>query len=535
MGAGLMLVLAGILALALALPVLGADELVLKNAALSRTITSFAGPLRTTKLEANGVQMLAAPGVEFLIDIDYKKEPITLTPGDFDIEKTDTAKIGQESQVTIKLRSHRPDVPMVAYLKYHSLPDAPYIQKSLTITPVKELPGAVLRRVTLEYCQLKPEFAPVTPVDRYAGISGGEPKPDLTEPAKRFEFGQRSEFAAIDAKAGKGVFFFVGSLFGRETYSRSGHLVLAEDAFVPLEKGYETSRATIGAVAGPPEVLYKRFRELLWNSYSVIRGKPTGATVLRSDGSEWSEARASESQPAPAKPQLFAVLSRCQAKCEELRKANKDLIIRLSQQAAGQLPYVHLLNAIDQIEFPGSHQEGSLGARQRRYNQAFVLPPYTIDTGQRDVDLDKPFPQARYAIVSTLSDPPQTQAARRTSNPSAEMNAYLERFDAFGKRFRQYFEIYQHVLDFPDGQRVDGEGHILNNKGFIILYNPSDQPQKVALPLDEPELELKGDLKLSDWTELDSGADMGRAKPGDKIEVELGPVSAKIIGINIVP
>ena len=82
---------------------------------------------------------------------------------------------------------------------------------------------------------------------------------------------------------------------------------------------------------------------------------------------------------------------------------------------------------------------------------------------------------------------------------------------------------------------VDGEGHIVDNSGFVVLFNPSQESRKVLLPLDEPGLGLSGELRLSDWSELESGVDMGVAKPGDLVEVTLPPVSAKIIGINIVP
>ena len=74
---------------------------------------------------------------------------------------------------------------------------------------------------------------------------------------------------------------------------------------------------------------------------------------------------------------------------------------------------------------------------------------------------------------------------------------------------------------------------IIGNKGFILLFNPSREQRKVALPLDELGLELRGELKLSDWTELDSPIDMGSARAGDRVEIDMDPVSAKIIGINI--
>ncbi len=88
-------------------------------------------------------------------------------------------------------------------------------------------------------------------------------------------------------------------------------------------------------------------------------------------------------------------------------------------------------------------------------------------------------------------------------------------------------------MDFPDGQHIDGEGHIIDNKGFIVLFNPADKVQKIALPLGESELELSGEITLSDWTELDAPMDMGRVEVGDQIDLELQPLSFRIIGVNV--
>lgn len=38
---------------------------------------------------------------------------------------------------------------------------------------------------------------------------------------------------------------------------------------------------------------------------------------------------------------------------------------------------------------------------------------------------------------------------------------------------------------------------------------------------------------LSDWTELGAPTFLASAKVGDMVEVEVGPVSAKIIGVNL--
>jgi hypothetical protein len=96
-----------------------------------------------------------------------------------------------------------------------------------------------------------------------------------------------------------------------------------------------------------------------------------------------------------------------------------------------------------------------------------------------------------------------------------------------------YMSVYQHILDYPDGKSVDGEWHIIGNKGFIILFNPASEPRKAAIPLDEPELELKGAIKLTDRSQPGSPADLGTVNVGDKVEVEIAPSSAKLIGVNL--
>lgn len=634
------------------------QDLVVGNSIVSRTLSAFAGPIRTTKLEVNGAQVLAQPGVEFLIDIDYKDDVVTLAPSDLEILASKTAKVGQELRTTVEMRSRKEGFPgVLVSLMYHSLPTAPFLQKSLAIKPAKGLEKAVLRRVTLEYCSLKPEFTAVSPAPAVGGEGG-----------QRFTLGQRSDFAAMDPKTQSGLFFFMGSFFGRESF-RQGTLVMGEDVYIPLDKGYETGRATIGSVSGPPEILYKRFREFLWDNYCSARGRPAltvgdgpggadfseracldrikvvaeegcydafhlgpgwashypltedparlpsgipglasqagavglkmaysvgplassgqsgggtawdgllkdhpdwfasrdapgspaesggdvlsfttpyadfvegrlarlltegNAALLRLDGADWF----SFSSPASGRYHVgkqalpFAVLSRHRAICESLRGASKDLVIRLSVPDATRPASVHWLNTVDQIEVPVDPVDGCLGERRQRYGQAFAYPLPAVGAGWRSIDPAMPLPQLKYALISSIS-----ASAWFGAGPAGpEASAYLKRFHAFRKRFGEYFGVYQHVLGWPDGRAVDGVGHIIANKGFVVLYNPSDKPQEIAVPLDEPELELKGQLSISDWTELESGTDLCSANPGDRVKVQIGPVSAKIIGINL--
>lgn len=424
-----LLVLSGLAAVAEAA---GSQELTIKSTVVSRTISWFAGPLRTTNIEANGVRMLDGVGVEFLIDLDYKGEPLTLSPGDFEIRNIDTIKIGQESQVVIDLHCLKKGLPLHIYLKYHYVPGMPYLQKSLKIAPCKEAAGAMLRRVTLEYCKFKREFLPVVqsgsaqtqgprsdpgkqsePPSRQSDVdeqSETNKQPDILSnhfvimsEAKKLGLGLRSEFGVFDTKSNKGAFFFVTSATGAESYNLGHGLVMTDNASVPLEQGFETGRATIGAVAGSMDDLYKQFRRFLWRNY----------------------------------------------------------------------------------------------------------PPYTV------------------------CDHPYLQGIQRITNPDEKLGAYLNRFFKFRNRFEQYFEVCQRVPIDPSTKDVVGEGHIVDNEGFIILFNISEETRKVRLAFDDAAMNLKGNLRLSDWTQLDFRTDMGNVESSEKLEVELAPLSEKIIGINI--
>ncbi|MGC8861714.1 MAG: hypothetical protein ACP5R5_02950 [Armatimonadota bacterium] len=522
----------GLCALAMLLVPVGAgaaqDEFVIKNAGITRTISAVGGPLRTTKLEANGVQVIRQPGVEFIIDIDYKGEPISLTPADFEVRGVDEIKIGAELCTTIRLQCVREEIPLVMSLRYHRDPVAAFQQKSIEIEPCKKPPGAILRRIILDDQVLKPEYVPVVPVPREVA-SGGETAG--TSSARRFVFGAPSSFAVIDRIGGRGMFFFVTSVVGKEGAGRTGSARMWEEIYVPLDQGYQTGRATIGAVNGPPEILFKRFREFLWQNYCAARKKPlpkdarrvewTREDVLagkipdRSDGNsprvlvlrgdDWAVG-------SPGKDEAsFAAISACIDVCRNVRESgNGDFIELNCGTAPGPNGYgsevatklcpgsarMHWLSVVDCVGLgvqPGWH---TLAGRQARYDQGFVVPPAAFGA-HFDFGLK---PDGSNGLPDELAP---------------------------------YLAVYQHILDFPDGSKVDGEGHIIGNKGFIIFFNPTSEAQKVLLPLDEPELELKGTLKLKDLTQPASPGDMGSARAGEKVEIEIPASTARVIGINL--
>ena len=112
---------------------------------------------------------------------------------------------------------------------------------------------------------------------------------------------------------------------------------------------------------------------------------------------------------------------------------------------------------------------------------------------------------------------------------------FLKQMFGFRSRFAAYFTNYQHVLGFPDGSSVDGEAHLVNGRGFILLFNPTTSEKTVSLPLDEPELELQLGVgyNLSDWSNFTSSQSLGTVKPESRPNVTLPAYGFKIIGVNI--
>jgi len=519
---------AAVLCLVLACGAFADNEYVIKNSVMTRTMSVMGGPLRTTKLEAGGAQFLSQATVEFMIDIDNKGKGVYLAPSDFDIGGVETDRFDTEVRTTFKLQSRAEGVPLTIYLRYHRTQDSPFLQKSIEVTPCKEMAGAILRRVMLEDVQLKPEFVSVSPVDRFGGASGEADKPDLTDAKTRFVFGGVSSYAAIDRKSNRGLLFYMDSLYGREAYMPGVGISLYEDLCVPLEKGHQTGRATLATVSGPPEVLFKRFRDLRWDNWCVLRpklGNDAAASVTLTNDPPSFLQKSGVTEPKAA---LFGALTGLKMACDELRAGKKDMIVDLAGASIGSSLALHLLGAADRFALPSA---SALRLRQLRYANGFVLPGPAIGAPAPSGLASMPLDQAKPALIGMLSSSPMPTLV----DAPAESKAYCARLSAFQKRFAAYMRRYQQVLDFPDGNTIDGEAHVVSNKGFIILYNPTAQVAKIAIPLAEPGLELRGEVKLTDWSDLDQGSDLGSARVGTPREIELAPGSARIIGINIQP
>ena len=338
------------------------EELKVNNAGFERVISGTSNVLKTTHVRIGGVEMLDQPSVEFMIEVEYKGETLSLVPSDFDIKGIDSSAKGKERQTSIELRSHYWGLPLLVYIDYWCDERNQYQQKSINIPPCKQAAGAVLKRVTIEAFHFRSPVLPLAPT------------------ASGFANVAKSGFAAIDPKSSKGLCFDLPS--GKAEFARGHSLIAYEEMTAPVEKGYETGRLALGVASGKPDAAFSAYRQMLL--------------------------------------------------------------------------------------------------------------------------------ETRYPLLA--------------KNP---------KLAALRKRFADCFATRQYLPPCSEDGRVEGEGCVADNKGFVLLFNSGSEAAKALLPLWSPALNVSGDLKLSDWTSLDGASDMGTKKPEDKVEIDVPARGYRVIGVNI--
>jgi len=247
--------------------------------------------------------------------------------------------------------------------------------------------------------------------------------------------------------------------------------------------------------------------------------------------------------------------------CDAAHDARPDLII-----AAFSLPFDnHRLRSLDCQAISDTHSfptvQSELIWRQQLYQMAFEHPYRAIWGSWYGVswheagpnNLARPFAELKHAAMSMigcglahagasidLSQAGVAVTGNAEECPPASSNAaryveLLRNLFAFRKRFARYFDTYQHVLGFPDGRSVDGEGHIVDGSGFIVLINPTLEERTVRLPLDEPGLELDSTRchELSDWSSLTEGTPLASASISNPPTFTLEPLEVKYVGVNV--
>lgn len=153
---------------------------------------------------------------------------------------------------------------------------------------------------------------------------------------------------------------------------------------------------------------------------------------------------------------------------------------------------------------------------------------------EMNVPLEKGYETGRLALGVTSGKPEAAYLAYRqvlleTRYSSLAKNIKLS---ALRKRFAACFAVCQYLPAGSDAH-IDVEGRIEGNKGFMLIFNSGTEAAKTLLPISSPALNLSSGLKLSDWTSLDGGTDMGAKTVEDKVEIEVPARGYRIIGVNI--
>jgi len=271
------------------------------------------------------------------------------------------------------------------------------------------------------------------------------------------------------------------------------------------------------------------------------------ARVIYWDGNDWNIPECSSKAHDHWDQEELEVMAtkRLTEICRAAHDARPDLII-----AAFSLPISnHRLCALDAQCVSDTHSfptgQSELIQRQQIYQMTFEHPYRTIwgswygvnwhEAGEKNLS-ERPMRELVHAEMSMIGNGlAQSGGSIDLEHARPEFIEFLRKLFAFRKRFEKYFAVYQHVLGFPDGKHVDGEGHIIDGAGFIVLVNPTDEERTVKIPLDEVELELPAGKKhtLSDWSSLEEGRRMGSATIDKAPEIDLAPLEVRYVGVNV--
>ncbi|MEN6520752.1 MAG: hypothetical protein ABFD46_06320 [Armatimonadota bacterium] len=264
------------------------------------------------------------------------------------------------------------------------------------------------------------------------------------------------------------------------------------------------------------------------------------------DGGDWNIARCSAEDHNHKNQHELEV--RATKRLVELtaavREARSDAMV-----TAFSLPFDnHRLSALDRQQVSDTHSfptgKSELIQRQQIYQMTFEHPYRAIwgswygvnwqEAGENN--LSKPLHELIHAEMSMIGNgASQSGASIDLAQAKPEFVEFLRLMFEWRKKFERYFTVYQHILGFPDGENIDGEGHIIDGKGFIILINPTNQEKSINLPLDEPELETSVGYKykITDWSRFKAPRMLGKMKVGDKLELDFAPLEVKIIGVDV--
>ncbi|MCE5199849.1 MAG: hypothetical protein ABFD54_07340 [Armatimonadota bacterium] len=668
----------------------------LGNSWIHRRIHSISGRIGTTSLvnALNGEEYLDQTNAEFEITVSGEGQKVVLDFKDFNIAGYETPDWNDEIKtIEVKLESEVNDELLRLSVFYQVRAGDSFMRKWIKIEPC-DLLGWAITSVTIESIRMKEMVEGVIPMPRYTKTHSNNEdnvhidpdKANVTEPERRFSFGDTSRAIVTYWGYNEGLFFFTESLTGEEDFHRPTGLIMKHRDFVPLTEGLTTGAAIIGAYSGAPEVGFRRYNEHLMNHWCVINGKnlpvewntwfvtregnqpilsnfdrnllfdtierlrdagffdalhldlgwesgwplridsskfPNGiAEVVRKakdaagldmsywinpfscsywrssvedehpewtvpgktsgrsgalamcvmsdyfeyvkkrfldlvtemnarsiywDGNDWNipECELQDHDHKNVDELRIKAWKRLAEICREAHEAREDLVI-----SAFSLPLNnHRLCALDQEQISDTHKfptiQAELIQRQQLYQMTWEHPYRAIrgswygvgwhEAGQDNLT-KRPLHELFHAEMSMIGNGlAQAGGSVDFNTARPEFVEFLKKLFAFRKRFEKYFDTYQHVLGFPDGKSIDGAGHVIDDSGFIVLVNPTEDTLIVRIPLDAPELELSAAKKheLTDWSSLDHGTRIDSATIDKAPEIELEGLEVKYIGVNI--
>lgn len=270
------------------------------------------------------------------------------------------------------------------------------------------------------------------------------------------------------------------------------------------------------------------------------------ARVIYWDGNDWNirECTANNHGHSDQHELEVKAWKRLAAMCDAAHQARPDLLF-----VVFSIPFDnHRLCALDQEQISDTYSyetiQSELIQRQQLYQMTWEHPYkaiwgswYGVNWHNAGEDnLKRPLKELIHAEMSMIGNGiAQAGGGIDLKRATPEFMAFLKKLFAFRKRFADYFDAYQHVLGFPDGKRVDGEGHIIDGSGFIVLVNPTRDTKTVKIPLDEPELELSvgESYELTDWSNLERAIPIETVTIDSAPEIELGPLEVKYVGVNV--
>jgi len=112
--------------------------------------------------------------------------------------------------------------------------------------------------------------------------------------------------------------------------------------------------------------------------------------------------------------------------------------------------------------------------------------------------------------------------------------AFMKNWLDWGRKNAGYFTSTRPFTPEPDGTHVEGYANIKNNKGFLFLFNPSNKPQEIAIPIDA-SIGLSNENNLFGFSMLYPEKTKGQflvSAYGNTVRLMMQPESTMILAVN---